>query len=312
MYRRRKKIVAPQASSTLLGNSSVSSLSQASYTDSDVSSQKPQSQKDLFDIESVSTIINENNINQKQSSTSPLKQKAIKAAAEQVLEMLTTPPQAGLPAKEKDGSKLSSNLKSRNTLKSSNDFTLMLREAGMVLCEDRPNNTLMKDQAVFVRDLSKKLKNGDENSITRFMKYLEEYLSDKDIFQKSLAPTKTDADSNIARGEYQECLIRLLLMVNGLQSKLAQYLLDRLADLVLSDADQSYNEGVMWVRLILPPMRYLPSTDESVTFMKTLFDIIHAVPVTMVQHEIINCIPDVIGDDQRDTVANELMDVRNS
>ncbi|XP_073992335.1 fancd2 isoform X2 [Rhodnius prolixus] len=310
MYRKRKKLVTPQASSTLLGNSSTSSLSQISYTESDVSSQKVQSQKDLFDSESISTIVNGNKSQKIQSTTSPLKQKTgDKSAAEKVLEMLSTPPLESCSSKKQNISKLPSSLEPMNTLKTSNDFMLLLKDAGMILCEDGVHNILKKDQAIFVRDLTKLLKNGGENRVNRFIKYLEEYLADKDLFLKSLAPTKTEADCIIARGEYQECLIRLLLMVNVLQSKLAQYLLDRLAGLILSDADQSSNEGVMWVRLILQAMRCLPYTDASITFTKTLFDIIHAVPVTMVQHEIINCIPDLIRDEQRDSVAKELMEL---
>ncbi|KAK9505432.1 hypothetical protein O3M35_009495 [Rhynocoris fuscipes] len=312
MYKRRKKLVNPQASSTLLANFGSGSLSQANFSQSDVqSSQNPLSQKEMFsDAESISSINREISVS---SSKSPIKSQS--KTIEESTEISSTSSSLSLMSnksqqlKEQNGKKMA-NWKSRNTLKNYDDFKEMLKANGLILSDNTPHNVLMKDQAVFVRDLTKQLKNGGQNIIKRFQKFLEEYLSDKEHLQIASAPTKTDVDSNIARGEFQECLVRLLLTINVLQTRMTEFLLERLTEFLMpKDEPLNHNEGVMWVRLLLPPMRYLPNPDKSDEFAKTLFDLIHGVRANMVQHELINCLPDIIGDDQRDTVAKELMEL---
>ncbi|XP_014239333.1 Fanconi anemia group D2 protein isoform X2 [Cimex lectularius] len=300
MYKRRKK-VHPQASSTLIGGeeflvgSSQSSVS-TSFSGSSITS-KPSSPP--LDKENVNTL---------QSS----QRDAIDIPGRKTAKFNEMPSRSRSPRKVDVIPNISPDSFSRISSVSEKKFDFLeetLLSAGFVLCKDMSHNTLKQDQAVFIRNVSKALSSSKEKDvIKKFLLELKNYLSNKELFKISLLPTKTCCEVNIARGEYQGSLIRLLLTIECLQPSLIEFLLNSLSENItpVKGADE---ECTMWVKMILQPMRFLPKIIEPAVVTQRLFDVIHSTSAVVLQHEIITCLPEIIADEQREEVSKELLDL---
>ncbi|XP_065206847.1 Fanconi anemia group D2 protein [Planococcus citri] len=185
-----------------------------------------------------------------------------------------------------------------------NDLIEIFSSCGLCIT-DESSNILRSDQAVFVRTLSCKLLS--ERNVQKFIESFQEYYSNEKDFLKSLSPTVTSSECDVARGNTQESLIRLLLQIEDLQCPLADYLLDRLGELALRDEETNSDiSPIAWVKLILQPFRYLNSIVNSKKICERLFDIIFSSPDKMIKQEVIVCLPDIIADTEHRFAANEL------
>lgn len=188
-------------------------------------------------------------------------------------------------------------------------FYDLLANAGLIIGRKGESNYLKKSQAVFIRNLVRSLEKDKESSkIDRFIENLEEYLSDTDTLRTALSPTKNHPDVNLP-GDSQECLVRLLLSIEVIQVKLISFLLDKVAEYAIAGEETGGEDSLAIVRMILSSMRYMVKISDPESLTRKLFDIIHSVSGSMLKHEIINCLPDIISDTQREQTANELMEL---
>uniref|UniRef100_A0A1B6D3Q6 Fanconi anemia group D2 protein n=2 Tax=Clastoptera arizonana TaxID=38151 RepID=A0A1B6D3Q6_9HEMI len=186
----------------------------------------------------------------------------------------------------------------------------VVQSCGLVLSKNESLNILYKDQAVFVRDLRKNLTSDPpevSRNVENFIKDLIDHCNDDHKFKNCLLPTETSSKCDVARGATQDCFLRLLLLVDFLQTKVMDFLLDKMAEIVLSEDRPNSNTTVItWVRMILQCLRFLDRDVKGSTISDRLFDIILGSSDIIVQQEVINCLPDIIGDKEHHDAALEL------
>ncbi|BES92670.1 Fanconi anemia [Nesidiocoris tenuis] len=230
-------------------------------------------------------------------------------SVQEVLDMLTSPQSSqGSPGRSPNKRRRLDMPPSRLGLNYMED---VLYKAGFDFGRENEPNVLRKDQSVFVIEVAKILKEGSlTRNVEEFMRLLSKRLDEKTHFKAALTKTKTDSGLDVSHGDTQESLLRLLLTVDAIQPHLMNLLLDKMAEYIVPDSDSSdADERFMWVRVILRTMTYLNHIVNPSKIIKTLFDVIHSAPDVMIQTEIVTSIPDVTCDDQRDDVAQELINL---
>ncbi|KAF6214114.1 hypothetical protein GE061_011845 [Apolygus lucorum] len=332
MYKRRKKVLDPQANSTMLssglvvssGPGSISALSQASTaanssvvtrgsgltsplrtkrpSPDDLSMMTTKGTTDLIPPSFEKENLNTDVVLRPSQYRSP----SAVASAKDVLEMLTSPSSSQSSPSPMKRPRFE--LPKRTNL---NFMEEMLQKSGFDLGDGSEPNILRKDQSVFVREISRALKSGNlSRNVEEFMRLLTKYIDKKTCFKTALSPTRTDSNTDVSHGEMQESLLRLLLTVDHLQPPLVDLLLDKLAEFILPDLDSNEpDDRIMWVRLIVRSLRYLNKVVDPSKMTKTLFDVIHSASHVMIQIEIVTSIPDITSDEQCADVAQELIDL---
>lgn len=89
---------------------------------------------------------------------------------------------------------------------------------------------LAQDQALLSRALGKKIK--DEGMLDKFIDSLKAYIGNNDNLKKMLLLTQTSSDCDVARGPVQQPLLRILLLVDCLQSRILDLLLMKISDVM--------------------------------------------------------------------------------
>lgn len=82
---------------------------------------------------------------------------------------------------------------------------------------------------MFTRKLHSKLRT-EETS--KFIKALKEYLNNDEKLKKLVMPTQTSSNCDVARGNVQEPMLRLLLCVDCIQADLLQLLFERMTSII--------------------------------------------------------------------------------
>lgn len=225
------------------------------------------------------------------------------------------------PKRSFETSLLSSERKKRKTLRDGTieDGSLLvetLSKHHLLLCSGGKPHQLGVDQASFIKSFSKDISTHLEypNNIDNMMSTLFKYLDDAAFLNKSLNATHTSPDCANARNELQDSLLRILLCVPELQTKLMLKLLEILAETAITDEITSQNnaqvEESSIPRLLLSCVRFLPAVkeDDSAVVAAKIMEILPACPLS-VQREIILCVPEILPDSQHETIAGALKDI---
>uniref|UniRef100_A0A8D8Z1B5 Fanconi anemia group D2 protein n=1 Tax=Cacopsylla melanoneura TaxID=428564 RepID=A0A8D8Z1B5_9HEMI len=166
---------------------------------------------------------------------------------------------------------------------------------------------LMKtDKTCFLREIEKQLKQDSNDSL--FLNDFKKYHSDNKKLELSFAPTKSEmADELEGDGDQfnvEDCLIRLLLHVGVIQSRLIVYLIERVRS--LSQSEQENDEGIAWVVYLLRSLSYLGVIHDSKSLCEQLLDLMDTVHKPVIKREIIASLPDIINFDVHSRVAIKL------
>jgi hypothetical protein len=141
----------------------------------------------------------------------------------------------------------------------------------------------------------------DAGFVEEFVKFLKDYLSDKERLRSALmffSGTKSDvASTTTATG-----LARLLLLVNRVQTSLFEFLLEKAVEL----GDESPRGGINWVQLILSRFCFLPQLINSEQVCDRLLDLLEVQPVSIIKLVIVNIVA-IVSDVHHDRFAERLM-----
>ncbi|XP_069142684.1 Fanconi anemia group D2 protein-like [Argopecten irradians] len=190
-------------------------------------------------------------------------------------------------------------------------FCQLLNKCGLTLKKGGKFNTLNVDQAVFQRNLHLALKRHDNypEVVDEFVEGFQEFIEDQSRFHYSLLPTSTTSDCDSARSGSQDCVIRLVLGVDTLQSKLMNTLLEKLAEF-MEDEDSIFEHGekVNLPRLLMSQFRWLDSIVNGKAVTDKMLEMIGIVSLD-IQREIITCLPEVVEDSEHGEVAKALREI---
>ena len=168
------------------------------------------------------------------------------------------------------------------------------------------------DQTEFIRKCERKLKcdfNYPSN-INHFLSSLTTYLENEEdghkILIKALQPTRTtSAALDKARGPVQESVIRLLLQIDDLQTKLISWLLEKLTLISLNESepnqrvrnngDVNSEDSVNITQLILSQFRWLNRIVDGNALTDKFLEILGATS-DQASQEVIACLPEVIAE----------------
>ena len=128
-------------------------------------------------------------------------------------------------------------------------------------------------------------------NLTEFFDGLVKHLESDDLLVKALSPTQTAPSCATARSATQDSLVRLMLSVEDIQSKLLTWLLEKIAIIALTEEDGASNtQSVNKPQLILSQIRWLDRIVNGSELADKLYEILEASP-QRVQQEIIICLP---------------------
>ena len=169
------------------------------------------------------------------------------------------------------------------------------------------------DQTDFIRKCERKLKydfnypmNIDQ-FLSCFIGYLDNDEDDDKLLIKALQPTRTStAALDKARGPVQESVIRLLLQIDDIQTKLISWLLEKLALISLNEtepsqhtrkivASNSQNANINKTQLILSQLRWLDRIVDGNALTDKFLEILGATS-NQASQEVIACLPEVIAE----------------
>ncbi|KAL3279338.1 hypothetical protein HHI36_016845 [Cryptolaemus montrouzieri] len=183
----------------------------------------------------------------------------------------------------------------------------ILRENCFIFSFNEDANSITQEQSLVVRDIEKYLsdsKNQKEKS-DKIIKGLKSLCSKDKYFKKALLPSLLIKEGlNIVIE--QDSLIRLLLKVNILQDEVVDMILDEVTKVVSTEEDNP-----AWVRLLLNPLRYLPSINKSEELTAKLLDILEICSQPM-QLEILDILPEILPDNHYNQAAKQLVTLLNS
>ncbi|XP_046358167.2 Fanconi anemia group D2 protein-like [Haliotis rufescens] len=190
-------------------------------------------------------------------------------------------------------------------------FTELIVNAGFVLKDGHSNNELTVDQAVFQRDLMLSVKRHNDYPavVEDFLEGFETYIEDTHRLSKSVMATHTAQECDSARYPVQDSMVKILLGIDILQSKVMKLLLEKLP-LFMGDEDFVFENGekIFIPRVLLSQFRWLDrivNCKELTTKMLEMIDI----SSPDVQREIILCLPEVVEDTEHGDVAKALSDI---
>ncbi|XP_062618450.1 Fanconi anemia group D2 protein-like, partial [Saccostrea cucullata] len=192
-----------------------------------------------------------------------------------------------------------------------NVFCQVLKKAGLTLKTGKTPNVLDVDQAVFQRNLQIALKRRDNfpSVLDEFIEGFQEYIEDQHRFHYSLLPTQTSDKCESARCSSQDSLVRLLIGVDVLQSKMMMCLLEKLAEFMENeDCIVEHGEKVNLPRLLMSQFRWLDRILDCKELADKMLEMISIVSVD-IQREIITCLPEVVEDSEHSHVATSLRDL---
>lgn len=168
---------------------------------------------------------------------------------------------------------------------------------------DKPN-VLLKESSLVVRDLKKELQQHENypNNLTEFMNGLRNLIRKEKYFKKALLPSMDESDIS-PKSKQQDCIFRIFLTTDCLQSQIMALLLEEVTKHVIDNDDDT-----VWLRLILRPLRYLSYINEPKILNKQLLEILE-VATHPAQIEILSCIPEIIPDSEYQETAEKLVEI---
>ncbi|XP_078340386.1 Fanconi anemia group D2 protein-like [Crassostrea virginica] len=187
----------------------------------------------------------------------------------------------------------------------------VLKKAGLTLKTGKTQNLLNCDQAVFQRNLQIALKRHENfpSVLDEFVESFQEYIEDPHRFHYSLLPTAVPEKCESVRSHSQDSVVRLLIGVDILQSKMMMSLLEKLAEFMENeDCIIEHGERVNLPRLLMSQFRWLDRILDSKELADKMLEMITIVSED-IQREIITCLPEVLEDSEHSHVATSLRDL---
>ncbi|KAG1141804.1 hypothetical protein G6F37_006431 [Rhizopus arrhizus] len=184
-------------------------------------------------------------------------------------------------------------------------FVELLSESG---CHLEPIVEFQVEQVLFRRNLALKLRS-QPNLFDDFIQDMQNYTEDPTVFKKCLLPSMlANHISKTSRTSNTESLFKTLLAVDSIQSELITYLLERLPEFY--DELENDNSSSCTARLILNQLRWLDYIAQPEALTDKLIEIIQITP-SIIQHEIITSLPDIINDSEHKPVVVYLKELMN-
>ena len=205
-----------------------------------------------------------------------------------------------------------------------------MAECGIILrplnATGSPYHSIECDQTDFIRKLARLIKQAliypknVDQFVKDFIDYLEYDEEEDKVLLKCLQPTRTSSEAlEKARGPIQDSVIRMLLQIEDLQTRLISWLLEKLALVSLSDEDvdpaddrmrksNGKNTKINKPQLILSQLRWLDRIVDGDALTDKFLDILDATS-DQVSQEVIACLPEVIAEvSNHEKVATKLRD----
>ncbi|KAI9475361.1 Fanconi anemia protein FancD2 nuclease-domain-containing protein [Zychaea mexicana] len=185
-----------------------------------------------------------------------------------------------------------------------NTFQELLQEAGCVI--DEYNNrpiVFISEPVLFRRELSLKIRSDPQypDNLDEFFDSMNAYLQDVDVLRRFLLPaTLSDHLMDNRRTSILESAIKTLLNIDIIQPTLITYLLERLPEFY--DELENDNSSSCTARLILHQLRWSEYIVAPQALTGKLIEIIQITP-TVIQHEIITSLPDIINDSEHKPIV---------
>ncbi|XP_075981266.1 fancd2 [Anticarsia gemmatalis] len=196
----------------------------------------------------------------------------------------------------------SPNKKSRTT-DSTNYFHVTLRESGLNL-KHPPDKCVASQETIhIIRNIKKNLEKHFDypRNLSDLFSNFEKECKDLNIFKHYLFPNivRLSEDSG---DEYPvgDSVIKILLSVPILQSKLTDYIFEKAIDLA---AELKCGPWIQMLLKCISSLDTIANTDKMSTNLINLLDVAEE---KMVKLEIITAIPDIIGDQEHDNIAAEM------
>ncbi|KAI7899702.1 Fanconi anaemia protein FANCD2 [Cokeromyces recurvatus] len=185
----------------------------------------------------------------------------------------------------------------------------LLQESG---CQVDPSTVVFVIEPVlFRRKLEIKLRS-QPNLLDEFLEDLQVYTQDPLDFRKFLLPSRlADSVPRTHRNHTSstESLFKTLLAIDSLQPELITYLLERLPEFY-DELENNNNSSSCTARLILHQLRWLDYIAQPEELTGKLIEIIQITP-TVIQHEIITSLPDIINDSEHKPIVIFLKELMN-
>ncbi|XP_065673752.1 Fanconi anemia group D2 protein isoform X6 [Hydra vulgaris] len=191
-----------------------------------------------------------------------------------------------------------------------NPLCVLATKCGFIFSDhiNQPNE-LGVDQIMFQKDLSKALKNINDELKSNLINGLMDLWKDHKRFCFSLLPTiSADICVNSSRGKQQESFVRLLLGISYLQTPVAIALLEKLPEISIDEELIKTAEELGDINLhqrMVDQLRWLDKIYDSKVLVEKVFEIISISDVN-VQREIILCVPDFMDESNHEEVVGNL------
>ncbi|XP_054717600.1 Fanconi anemia group D2 protein-like [Uloborus diversus] len=186
-------------------------------------------------------------------------------------------------------------------------FRNLLEKAGFILGKENEPNEINVDQAIFLRELSKKLTAESSTLKQKFITGFEKHLDDELRLKWCLLPTVTSPSCESARSSCQDSLAHMLLGIEVIQEKISNFMLEKLVEFSYSENNALYDrsEGKSVGCLIVSQFRWLIKLVNSEAFTDKLIEVIEATPVE-IQRDIIILLPEVLIEFDHPKIARHL------
>ncbi|XP_043096952.1 Fanconi anemia group D2 protein isoform X2 [Puntigrus tetrazona] len=185
-------------------------------------------------------------------------------------------------------------------------FVQFLKESGVTLTAGSTANEIAVDQVIFQKRLQQHLRKHPRfpNIIEEFISALETHIEDPERFRNCLLPcvpsSTSQQDTN--SGSYQESLVRLLLGIEMLQTKVINTLFEKLPEFIFESVRE---DGLNVPRLIINQLKWLDRIVDGKDLSSKLMQMVSVAPVE-IQRDIITSLPEILEDSQHGDMAKEL------
>lgn len=182
-------------------------------------------------------------------------------------------------------------------------FENILDESGLKL-HNPPQKCIASNETItLIRNIKKNLlKHKDyPRNVSEFFENLKQRCNDPAYLKHYLFPNIVRvASDSFSEFSVNDSLIKILLNVPIIQSKLIDYIFEKAIDFA---ADSNCGQ---WIQMILKCFSSLDNIVDSEKISENLINLLDVTSENMVRLEIITAIPDIIGDQAHENVANKM------
>ncbi|CAH2105065.1 unnamed protein product [Euphydryas editha] len=182
-------------------------------------------------------------------------------------------------------------------------FENILDESGLKL-HDPPQKCIASNETItLIRNIKKILQKHKDypRNVSEFFENLKKRCDDPAYLKHYLFPNVVRiASDNFSEFSINDSLIKILLNIPILQSKLIEYIFEKAIDFA---ADSKCGQ---WIQMILKCFSSLDNIVDSEKISENLINLLDVTSEKMVRLEIITAIPDIIGDQAHENIAREM------